>query len=157
MFAAGATEIERLKHVTEGKKVSSLSIFWQIPQYVLVGASEVFMYVGQLEFFNGQAPDGIKSFGSSLCMASISLGNYVSSMLVSMVMKITAKGDKPGWIPDDLNTGHMDRFYFLIAVLTAFDFVIYLFCANWYTPINIDDSHGGIGMEKQEDDALARV
>jgi peptide/histidine transporter 3/4 len=74
-----------------------------------------------------------------------------------MVMKITAKGDKPGWIPDDLNTGHMDRFYFLIAVLTAFDFVIYLFCANWYTPINIDDSHGGIGMEKQEDDALARV
>jgi peptide/histidine transporter 3/4 len=51
----------------------------------------------------------------------------------------------------------MDRFYFLIAVLTAFDFVIYLFCANWYTPINIDDSHEGIGMEKQEDDALARV
>ncbi|XP_034892451.1 protein NRT1/ PTR FAMILY 7.1 [Populus alba] len=157
MFAAGATEIERLRHVTEGEKVSSLSIFWQIPQYVLVGASEVFMYIGQLEFFNGQAPDGIKSFGSSLCMASISLGNYVSSMLVSMVMKITARGDKPGWIPDDLNTGHMDRFYFLIAVLTGFDFVIYLFCANWYTPINIDDSHEEIGLEKQEDDALARV
>jgi peptide/histidine transporter 3/4 len=46
---------------------SSLSIFWQIPQYVLIRASEVFMYVGQLEFFNGQAPDGLKSFGSALC------------------------------------------------------------------------------------------
>ncbi|KAJ7009335.1 protein NRT1/ PTR FAMILY 7.1-like [Populus alba x Populus x berolinensis] len=156
MLAAGATEIERLKNVIEGHKVSSLSIFWQIPQYVLVGASEVFMYIGQLEFFNGQAPDGIKSFGSSLCMASISLGNYASSMLVNMVMKITTKGDKPGWIPDDLNTGHMDRFYFLIAVLTAFDFVIYLFCAKWYKPINIDDSQG-IEMEKQEDDVLAKV
>ncbi|KAJ6702814.1 OLIGOPEPTIDE TRANSPORTER-RELATED [Salix viminalis] len=119
MLAAGATEIERLRHVTEGEKASSLSIFWQIPQYVLVGASEVFMYVGQLEFFNGQAPDGIKSLGSSLCMASISLGNYVSSMLVNMVMKITT------------------------TALTALDFVIYLFCANWYKPITIDDSHKG--------------
>ncbi|KDP30601.1 hypothetical protein JCGZ_16932 [Jatropha curcas] len=146
MFAAGVTEIERLKHVIPGQKVSSLSIFWQIPQYVLVGASEVFMYVGQLEFFNGQAPDGIKSFGSSLCMASISLGNYVSSLLVNVVMGITARGEKPGWIPDDLNTGHLDRFYFLIAVLTALDFVLYLFSANWYKTISLQES------DKQEDE-----
>ncbi|KAJ4724140.1 Protein NRT1/ PTR FAMILY 7.3 [Melia azedarach] len=66
MIAAGATEIERLKYVTPGEKENSLSIFWQMPQYVLVGASEAFMYVGQLEFFNDEAPDGIKSFGSSL-------------------------------------------------------------------------------------------
>ncbi|XP_062083886.1 protein NRT1/ PTR FAMILY 7.1 isoform X2 [Humulus lupulus] len=92
MLVAGITEIERLRHVTPGEDKSSRSILWQIPQYVLVGASEVFMYVGQLEFFNEQAPDGIKSFGSSLCMASISLGNYVSSLLVNMVMDITAKG-----------------------------------------------------------------
>ncbi|KAJ9153394.1 hypothetical protein P3X46_026838 [Hevea brasiliensis] len=157
MVAAAATEIERLKHVTPGQRISSLSIFWQIPQYVLVGASEVFMYVGQLEFFNGQAPDGIKSFGSSLCMASISLGNYVSSLLVNMVMGITARGKKPGWIPDDLNKGHMDRFYLLIAVLTAFDFVIYLFCANWYKPINLQGSEKETEMEKQEGDVLARI
>ena len=151
MLAAGATEIERLKHVKPGEKASSLSIFWQIPQYVLVGASEVFMYVGQLDFFNGQAPDGIKSFGSSLCMASISLGNYVSSMLVYMVMGITARGEKPGWIPNDLNIGHMDRFFFLLAVLTAFDFVLYLFCARWYKSINVESSDKGSEMESQED------
>ncbi|KAJ7979046.1 Protein NRT1/ PTR FAMILY 7.3 [Quillaja saponaria] len=165
MVAAGATEIERLKYVVPDQKVSSLSIFWQIPQYVLVGASEVFMYVGQLEFFNGQAPDGIKSFGSSLCMASISLGNYVSSMLIVMVMGITSKGKSPGWIPDDLNTGHMDRFYFLIAVLTAFDFVIYLFCAKWYKPINIAEYGNEKGssnvkeiqMEGEKEEVLNRV
>ncbi|KAJ9183099.1 hypothetical protein P3X46_007007 [Hevea brasiliensis] len=158
MVAAGITEIQRLKHVTPGQKTSSLSIFWQIPQYVFVGASEVFMYVGQLEFFNGQAPDGIKSFGSSLCMASISLGNYVSSLLVNMVMSITARGQNPGWIPNDLNMGHMDRFYFLIAALTAIDFVFYLFCANWYTPINLQGAEKETEMENQEDhDVLGRV
>ncbi|KAG2671340.1 hypothetical protein I3760_14G130600 [Carya illinoinensis] len=160
MLAAGATEILRLKHAMPDQKGSSLSILWQIPQYVLVGASEVFMYVGQLEFFNGQAPDGIKSFGSSLCMASISLGNYVSSMLVNMVMGITARGNNPGWIPDNLNTGHIDRFFFLIAVLTAFDFLIYLFCAKWYKSINLEDSAEKEITDKQgrqEDGVLSRV
>lgn len=157
MLAAGATEIQRLKYVVPGEKSSSFSIFWQIPQYVLVGASEVFMYVGQLEFFNEQAPDGIKSFGSSLCMASISLGNYVSSMLVNMVMKITAKGNNPGWIPNNLNTGHMDRFYFLIAVLTAFDFVIYLFLAKWYKGINLEDSEEEIQKEGPGNELLNKV
>ncbi|GAB2276968.1 hypothetical protein Dimus_011676 [Dionaea muscipula] len=140
MVAAGITEIQRLKRVVPDEKKSSLSVLYQIPQYVLIGASEVFMYVGQLEFFNGQAPDGIKSFGSSLCMASISFGNYMSSLLVHMVMKFTARGDDdPGWIPADLNTGHMDRFYFLVAVITAVDFVVYVLCARWYKPINFED------------------
>lgn len=155
MIAAGYTEIVRLRHVTPGQEISSMSIFWQIPQYVLVGASEVFMYVGQLDFFNGQAPDGIKSFGSSLCMASMSLGNYVSSMLVSIVTAVTEKGNSPGWIPDNLNTGHLDRFFFLIAILAALDFVVYLFCAKWYKGINVDD---GIGVvESSESEVISRV
>lgn len=140
MVAAGITEMERLKRVIPGEKDSSLSIFWQIPQYLLVGASEVFMYIGQLEFFNGEAPDGVKSFGSSLCMASMSLGNYVSSMLVTIVMAVTARGGSPGWIPNNLNEGHLDRFYFLIAGLAALDFGVYLYFARWYKPINLEDS-----------------
>ncbi|GLT82323.1 hypothetical protein SLE2022_007130 [Rubroshorea leprosula] len=157
MVAAGITEIQRLKYVAPDQETSSLSIFWQIPQYVLVGASEVFMYVGQLDFFNGQAPDGIKSFGSSLCMASISFGNYVSSMLVIMVMAVTARGSRSGWIPDDLNKGHMDRFYFLIAALTALDFVIYLFCAKRYKCINLEDDGKTMEMQGQDDEAVTRV
>ncbi|KAK7304281.1 hypothetical protein VNO77_45149 [Canavalia gladiata] len=149
MVAAGTTEILRLRQVKHGEKASSLTIFCQIPQYVLVGASEVFMYVGQLEFFNGQAPDGIKSFGSSLCMASISLGNYVSSMLMYMVTGITARGENPGWIPNNLNVGHMDRFFFLLAVLTALDFVLYLFCARWYKSINVEGSELGSREEEE--------
>lgn len=152
MVASGITEIVRLRNIIPGQKRSSMSIFYQIPQYVLIGASEVFMYVGQLEFFNGQAPDGIKSFGSSLCMASISLGNYVSSMLVHVVMQITARGnDDKGWIPENLNKGHMDRFFFLLAGLVVFDFVIYLFCAKWYKSINVQGDQEE--LDDDDDDA----
>ncbi|KAH9733624.1 protein NRT1/ PTR FAMILY 7.3 [Citrus sinensis] len=141
MISAGVVEIFRLKYSIKDcnsceSKASTLSIFWQIPQYVLIGASEVFMYVGQLEFFNGQAPDGLKSFGSALCMTSISLGNYVSSLLVTIVMKISTR---PGWIPGNLNKGHLDRFYFLLAALTTADLFIYIICARWYKYIKFEE------------------
>lgn len=142
MVTAGTVEIFRLrflkKDCTDCNGSSSLSILWQAPQYILIGASEVFMYVGQLEFFNDQAPEGLKTFGSALCMTSISLGNYVSSLLVSIVMKISTEDNMPGWIPGNLNRGHLDRFFFLLAGLTAIDFVIYLACANWYKSVKLE-------------------
>ncbi|KAL3619408.1 hypothetical protein CASFOL_036978 [Castilleja foliolosa] len=159
MVSAGIVECYRLKYAQKDCKhcqgSSSLSIFWQVPQYALIGASEVFMYVGQLEFFNAQAPDGLKSFGSALCMTSISLGNYVSSLLVSIVMKISTIDNMPGWIPGNLNKGHLDRFYFLLAGLTAVDLVLYVGCAMWYES---SIKHGGNnGGEKDEDEDYGRV
>lgn len=151
MVSAGFVESYRLKYARKDCRhcqgSSSLSIFWQVPQYALIGASEVFMYVGQLEFFNAQAPDGLKSFGSALCMTSISLGNYVSSLLVSIVMKISTVDNMPGWIPGNLNKGHLDRFYFLLAGLTAVDLVIYIACAMWYKSMKL----GGKSGEDDED------
>lgn len=156
MVSAGIVECYRLKYAQPGcthcDGTSSLSIFWQIPQYAFIGASEVFMYVGQLEFFNAQTPDGLKSFGSALCMTSISLGNYVSSLLVSMVMKISTEDHMPGWIPGNLNRGHLDRFYFLLAALTSVDLVVYISCARWYKCIQLEgkceenDEHGSLGV-----------
>lgn len=150
MVSAGIVELFRLKYARKDcpscESASSLSILWQIPQYVLIGASEVFMYVGQLEFFNGQAPDGLKSFGSALCMTSISLGNYVSSLLVTVVMKISTRDEMPGWIPGNLNKGHLDRFYFLLAVLTTADLVVYIICARWYKYIMFE--------RQQEEDSM---
>ncbi|XP_039002471.1 protein NRT1/ PTR FAMILY 7.2-like [Hibiscus syriacus] len=147
MVASGVLEVFRLKYVNKDcpncDHASSLSIFWQIPQYMLIGASEVFMYVGQLEFFNAQAPVGLKSFGSALCMTSISLGNYVSSLLVTMVMKISTKDNMPGWIPGNLNKGHLDLFFFLLAALTTADLVIYIICAKWYKYMKFDGRSSG--------------
>ncbi|ONI22148.1 hypothetical protein PRUPE_2G110400 [Prunus persica] len=146
MVSAGVVEVFRLKYAVKEcnncESPSSLSIFWQVPQFVLVGASEVFMYVGQLEFFNGQAPDGLKSFGSALCMTSISLGNYVSSLLVTIVMKVSTRDEMPGWIPGNLNKGHLDRFYFLLAALTTADLLVYILCAKWYKYIKFEAKVG---------------
>ncbi|CAL4921375.1 unnamed protein product [Urochloa decumbens] len=133
MVTAAVVEQQRLKHMT-GEASSSLTILWQIPQYVLIGASEVFMYVTMTEFFNDQLPEGLRSLGSAMSVASMSAGNFASSLLVTVVMAITTKGGKPGWIPQDLNHGHVDRFFFIIAALNAMDLLAYVVFAKRYRP-----------------------
>ncbi|CAN6321847.1 unnamed protein product [Urochloa humidicola] len=137
MLASGVVEQQRLKHAHatgEGEASSSLTILWQIPQYVLIGASEVFMYVTMTEFFNDQLPEGLRSLGSAMSVASMSAGNFASSLLVTVVMAITTRGGQPGWIPQDLNHGHVDRFFFVIAALNAMDLLAYVVFARRYRP-----------------------
>ena len=128
MITAGLVEQQRLKLANHYR----LSVLWQIPQYLLMGASEVFMYVTMTEFFNDQLPDGMRSLGSAMSVASMSAGSYASSLLVTLVMAVSCKGDKAGWIPQDLNKGHVDRFFFLIAVLNAVDLVLFVVVAKRY-------------------------
>ena len=57
-----------------------VSIFWQVPQYFLVGCAEVFTFIGQLEFFYDQAPDAMRSLCSALLLTTVALGNYLSTV-----------------------------------------------------------------------------
>ena len=75
-------------------------------------------------------------------MTSISLGNYVSSLLVTVVMKISTRDGMPGWIPGNLNKGHLERFYFLLAALTTADLLVYVLCAKWYKYIKFEGKGG---------------
>ncbi|CAN6696106.1 unnamed protein product [Malus baccata var. baccata] len=110
-----------------------ISIFSMVPQYFLIGAAEVFTFIGQLEFFYDQAPDAMRSLCSALSLSTVALGNYFNSILVSIVTKTTTKDGNPGWIPDNLNYGHLDYFFWLLAMLSFLNLVVYLFISKWYT------------------------
>ncbi|XP_022882227.1 protein NRT1/ PTR FAMILY 8.3-like isoform X2 [Olea europaea var. sylvestris] len=134
MAAAAVVEIKRLQLARELGLVDEnvavpLSIFWQIPQYFLLGAAEVFTFIGQLEFFYDQSPDAMRSLCSALSLLTTSLGNYLSSFILTVVTSLTTRGGNPGWIPDNLNKGHLDYFYWLLAGLSFVNMVVYVFCA----------------------------
>ncbi|KQK02639.1 protein NRT1/ PTR FAMILY 8.2 [Brachypodium distachyon] len=138
MLAAGILELVRLRsiaaHGLYGKKdIIPISIFWQVPQYFVIGAAEVFTFVGQLEFFYDQAPDAMRSMCSALALTTVALGSYLSTLLVTVVSKVTTKGGNVGWIPDNLNVGHLDYFFWLLAALSVANFAVYLVIASWYT------------------------
>ncbi|KAJ4769122.1 Protein NRT1/ PTR FAMILY 5.1 [Rhynchospora pubera] len=144
MLAAGFLEIVRLHIIHRDNLYDStdyipISIFWQIPQYFLIGAAEVFTFIGQLEFFYDQAPDAMRSMCSALSLTTNALGNYLSTLLVTIVTHITTKNGKLGWIPDNLNRGHLDYFYWLLAILSVINFLVYLLISNWYTYKKTED------------------
>ncbi|XP_030544429.1 protein NRT1/ PTR FAMILY 6.4 [Rhodamnia argentea] len=120
MVAAAIVEKERRKiAVQESKKISA---FWLVPQFFFVGAGEAFVYVGQLEFFIREAPERMKSMSTGLFLSAISMGFFLSSLLVSLVDKVT----KDSWLKSDLNQGKLNNFYWMLVVLAVLNFLAFL-------------------------------
>ncbi|OIW18098.1 hypothetical protein TanjilG_01187 [Lupinus angustifolius] len=135
--AAAILEITRLKLAKKLDLVDKLvpiplNIFWQVPQNFLMGAAEVFTLVGQLEFFYDQSPDAMRSLCSALLYLSTSLGSYLSSFIVIIVTYFTTQGGKPGWVPNNLNEGRLDQFFWLMTGLSILNMLVYIVVAKRY-------------------------
>ncbi|KAM0002494.1 putative proton-dependent oligopeptide transporter family, MFS transporter superfamily [Helianthus debilis subsp. tardiflorus] len=55
-----------------------------------------------LEFFYDQSPDAMHSLCRTLSLLMNSLGNNLSSFILTVVTSITTSGGQPGWIPNNL-------------------------------------------------------
>ncbi|PIN09908.1 Peptide-transporting ATPase [Handroanthus impetiginosus] len=137
MISAAILEIFRLrivkKHNMRNVKTPPISVFWQIPQYFIIGCAEVFTNIGRIEFFYEEAPDSLRSLCSALSLSTTALGNYLSSLLVTIVMDISTRNGKEGWISDNLNCGHLHYFFLLLAVLSTVNLAVFVPVAKRYT------------------------
>uniref|UniRef100_A0A3Q7J8N9 Uncharacterized protein n=1 Tax=Solanum lycopersicum TaxID=4081 RepID=A0A3Q7J8N9_SOLLC len=118
MLAAAIVEFECLQLARDLDLMDELvavplNIFWQIPHYFILGVAEIFTSIGHLEFFNDQSPNAMCSLCSALTLMITAMGNYLSSFILTVVTSITTQDGKPGWIPNNLNSGHLDYFFLL--------------------------------------------
>ncbi|XP_078163426.1 protein NRT1/ PTR FAMILY 5.10-like [Carex rostrata] len=108
-----------------------MSWWWMVPQYLLIGIGDVFTIVGLQEFFYDQMPIHFRSLGLALYVSVIGLGNFISSILISLIDKITSEnGDS--WFANNLNRAHLDYFYWLLAFLSIVEMVLFLYFAKSY-------------------------
>nr|KAG5685477.1 hypothetical protein BaRGS_013088 [Batillaria attramentaria] len=96
---AAVVEIERKDHFGFEQEVgdetffaSNISIFIQIPQFALVGASEAFTSISGLEFAYTQAPVSMQGMMTGMFMATSGLGNYLASAILKIVESATKDG-----------------------------------------------------------------
>ena len=127
MASAALVEKKRRNH----PKPLTMSVFWLLPQYFLMGSAEVFTYVGQLEFFYDEATDGTRSISSAVFLSEFGLGSWLSSALVEIV-EATTGGEEKGWLRNDINKSRLDYFYWLLAGINVVNFFIYLWIARRY-------------------------
>lgn len=138
MIVSAVVEIKRLKTAEEYGLIDNpsatvpMKVWWLLPQYLLTGAADVFTMVGLQEFFYDQVPTELRSIGLALYLSIFGVGSFISSFLISVVEKTTGGDGKDGWISDNLNRGHLDYFYWLLAGISTVAFVIYLYFAKSY-------------------------
>ncbi|KAL0335313.1 UNVERIFIED_CONTAM: protein NRT1/ PTR FAMILY 4.3 [Sesamum radiatum] len=132
MISAALMEYKRRESAVKSHDI--LSIFWITPQFLIFGISEMFTAVGLIEFFYKQSLKGMQSFLTAITYCSFSFGFFLSSLLVSLVNKVTSGSSGDGWLSDnDLNKDRLDLFYWFLAVLSFLNFFNYLFWARWYS------------------------
>jgi peptide/histidine transporter 3/4 len=155
---ASAAAVERRRQdaaVSSAGGGHQLSVLWLVPQFFVFGVSELFTNVGLMEFFYKQAATAgamqMQAFFMAFFYCSFSFGFFLSSVLVSLVNRVTATGGRRGWLGDnDLNKDRLDLFYWVLAALSVLNFFCYLLCARWY-------NSGAGGSESDEAAAPGEV
>ncbi|KAF5820690.1 putative proton-dependent oligopeptide transporter family, MFS transporter superfamily [Helianthus annuus] len=135
MTVSAIVETKRVRVATEHglldnpKVVVPMRVWWLVPQYVLMGVSDVFAIVGLQELFYDQVPEEMRSMGAAAYLSVLGVGSFMSSALISVIQGIT--GDK--WLKgDNLNRAHLDYFYWVLACLSGLSLVFYVVLAKGY-------------------------
>ncbi|KAJ6815060.1 protein NRT1/ PTR FAMILY 5.6 [Iris pallida] len=141
MAVAAIIERKRLRTAeleeTGGSTSSSMSVFWLVPQFVILGIGDGFTVVGLQEYFYEQVPDSMRSLGIAFYLSVMGAANFLSSLLITVVDTITTTSSghghghgHEGWIAKDLNKSRLDDFYWLIAAINGVNIGAYLYVAT---------------------------
>ncbi|XP_062116428.1 protein NRT1/ PTR FAMILY 4.6-like [Humulus lupulus] len=140
MAVAALVEIKRKNVATQTGLVDSIhkplpiTFLWVALQYLFLGSADLFTLAGMMEFFFTEAPSGMRSLATALSWASLAMGYYLSSVLVSVVNGVTStyRHGSPWLSGANLNHYHLERFYWFLCILSALNFLHYLFWASRY-------------------------
>ncbi|QCD94969.1 protein NRT1/ PTR FAMILY 5.8 [Vigna unguiculata] len=117
-----------------------LSIFWLLPQYILLGISDIFTVVGMQEFFYGEVPRTMRTMGIALYTSVFGVGSFVSALLITLVEVYTSSKGIPSWFSDDMVEARLDSYYWLLAWLSAASLLLYALLCKYYLKKSDSDS-----------------
>lgn len=153
MAVAGLMEVKRKQVARKHNMLDAIpviqplpiSVFWLSFQFFIFGIADLFSFIGLLEFFYSQAPTGIKSISTCFLWCSMALGYFLSTIIVNIVNSAT-KGitESRGWLAgNNINTNHLNLFYWLLSLLSFLNFLVYLYVAKRYKYRPIIQEHRG--------------
>ncbi|KAI3684239.1 hypothetical protein L6452_33460 [Arctium lappa] len=140
MVISGITEHTRKnKAIKEGflnnsQAVVNMSAMWLIPQHVLNGLADALNIIGQTEFYYSEFPKSMSSIASSLYLLGAGVASLLASFILSTVDGLTKGEGKESWISSNINKGHYDKYYWLLAIMSCVNFFYYVACSCAYGP-----------------------
>ena len=108
-------------------QMSKLSIFAQIPQFILIGIAEVFASIASLEFFYSQAPSSMRSVTQACNLFTTALGAWIGVPILYI-----CNSWSPAWVPEDLDEGFLDYYFYLLAIMMVFNIMLLQYLSKDY-------------------------
>ncbi|KAF3449053.1 hypothetical protein FNV43_RR09777 [Rhamnella rubrinervis] len=141
MAVAALVEKKRLRLVDADpvKGSQSMSIFWLAPQFIIIGVGDGFSIVGLQEYFYDQVPDSMRSLGIAFYLSVIGAANFLSSVLITIIDHATEHTTGKSWFGKDLNSSRLDKFYWLLAAMSAANLCLFVFLARRYSYKNVQN------------------
>lgn len=148
IISAGSMAVAALVETRRRSSATKLSILYLVPQFLLSSLAEFFTRVGLVEFLYSQSPPQMRSMSVALNSCSVSMGYFLSSLLVSVTNQVTMKSKKVGnstvhvggWLSNnDLNKDYLNRFYWMLcfmSIVNLFNFVFWALSYNYQSPSN---------------------
>ncbi|VYS57555.1 unnamed protein product [Arabidopsis thaliana] len=132
----------------------SISAMWLVPQYVLHGLAEALTGIGQTEFFYTEFPKSMSSIAASLFGLGMAVANILASVILNAV-KNSSKQGNVSWIEDNINKGHYDYYYWVLAILSFVNVIYYVVCSWSYGPTLDQVRNDKVnGMRKEEEEVI---
>ncbi|XP_061351371.1 protein NRT1/ PTR FAMILY 5.4-like [Gastrolobium bilobum] len=123
--------------IDDPKAVLPMSVWWLLPQYMIIGVADSFTIVGLQELFYDQMPEALRSLGAAAYISIVGVGSFVSNAIIAILEAITSRaGGK--WLGNNLNRAHLDYFYWVLALLSAVNLCVYLWIAKGYVYKKVD-------------------
>lgn len=134
MVVSGLVEVRRrgaaLKH---GSFESPTSVWWLVPQFALSGLVEAFAAITMMELLTSYWPQSMKTLGGAVFFLSLSIANYLNSILIKIILAVTGRNGTTPWLGgNDLNKNRLEYYYYTIAALAGLNLLYFQFIARGY-------------------------
>ena len=94
---------------------------------------QVLAYMGQLEFFYDQVPDGMETIGTALFTSNTGVAHFLCTFILQIITSVTSRGGRQPWIISNINESRLDKYYWLLSLLSLINFMAFLAVSIWYT------------------------
>ena len=87
---------------------------------------------GQIEFFYSLLPKSMSSFASAMHTVGSAVSSLIGSIMVSSVDWLSSTGGKTSWLSNNINKGHLDYHFWVLASMSFLNLLHFLVVCRFY-------------------------
>ncbi|XP_051131172.1 protein NRT1/ PTR FAMILY 5.5-like [Andrographis paniculata] len=124
--------VQRHGLVDKPDETVPMTMFWLLPQFVLLGGFQGVFTCSAVYFFVDQSPKSVEGYLPHFIIGVSGLGFLGDVLLVFVVGKVSERGGKRNWFQHNLNGSRLDKYFWTLSWLMAVNLVIFVVVAILY-------------------------